>query len=365
MQISRRDLLNLMGATGMAGALSLSRPAIGQGAGAEAALDALAAEDRFSGSVLLARNGRPVLRKAWGMADREKQVPSRPDTRFNFASMGKMFTAVGIAQLVEAGKLGWNDRLSDHLPDFPKETASRVTIAQLLSHQAGFGAYFASPRWREVQSSVRSVSDFVALFRDEPLQFEPGSRFGYSNNGYVLLGAVIERLTGEDYYAAMAKRIFRPAGMTKTGWFMPGTLPADAARSYTNGCAMRRDCTPQPWRAFPLDHGSPAGGGYSTADDWLAFANALHGGKLIKPATLAEMLKPRSDLPPGGPSATYGWGFGLIDLAGKPAFGHNGGAPGVGAELQTTVDGAVTLIMLTNQDGAVRPALAAIRQTLA
>lgn len=365
MQITRRRVLGASLAFTATVALPSRALADPSAATAEAtqALDALAAEDRFAGSVLVAVQGKPVLRRGWGLADRERGVANTPATRFNIASMGKMFTAVGVGQLVDEGRLDWSDKLSQHLPDFDPQVASRVTIHQLLTHTAGFGAYFASPGWPDAKDRVRTVSDFMALFRGEPLQFEPGSRYGYSNNGYVLLGAVIERLRGEDYYAAVRRRVLTPAGMDATGWPTEAELTSAHARGYTNGCAMRPNCTPRPWTPFWGGKGSPAGGGYSTVDDLLRFEQALRAGRLLKPATLQAMLEPKAPMDrPGGPQTAYGYGFGRLDIDGRPSWGHNGGTIGAGAQFDSVEDGSLTIVVLANQDGALRPALAALRK---
>lgn len=368
MQITRRRALGA--AFALTASATLGRRALADPSAASAqaaqALDALAAQDRFAGSVLVAAQGKPVLRRSWGLADRERGVANTPTTRFNIASMGKMFTAVGIGQLVDEGRLDWSDKLSQHLPDFDPRTASRVTIHQLLTHTAGFGAYFASPRWPQAKDRVRTVSDFMALFRGEPLQFEPGARYGYSNNGYVLLGAVIEGLRGRDYYAAMRRHVLGPAGMDATGWPTEAELTSAHARSYTNGCAMRPNCAPEPWKPFWGGKGSPAGGGYSTVDDLFHFEQALRAGKLLKPQTLRTMLEPKVRMDrPGGPQDAYGYGFGRLTVAGRPAWGHNGGTIGAGAQLDSAEDGSLTMVVLTNQDGALRPALAALRKAFA
>jgi CubicO group peptidase (beta-lactamase class C family) len=363
MQISRRHTLTLLCLGAAAAATAAPRRAQASPADdAASALDALAAQDSFSGAVLVTEHGRPLLRRAWGKADREASIANTVGTRFNIASMGKMFTAVAIGQLVEQGKLNWDDRLSAHVPDFPRAIGDRVTNDQLLTHRSGLGAYFASPRWAEAQFKVRTVADYVDLIRDQPLQFEPGARFGYSNDGYVMLGAVIERVTGEDYYAAMEKRIFRPAGMTRTGWVTPGEHPADTAIGYTTGCMMRRDCTSTGWTAAWPDKGSPAGGAVSTVDDMSAFVEALRGDRLVRATTRETLLTPRVDMPTDGPPVHYAYGFGIVDVNGKPAFGHNGGTIGFGAQLDALADDSRTFILLTNQDDAMLTGLPILRK---
>ncbi|MBC6981352.1 serine hydrolase [Caulobacter sp. 17J80-11] len=366
MIITRRFALTGLGLSALA--LSLPARAEDPAAAAEQALDALAAEGRLSGAALAAVGGRPVLRKAWGLADRERQIANRPDTRFNLASAGKLFTTVAIGQLLQEGRLSLDDRLSDHLPDFPAAVASRITLDQLLTHTSGVGSYFGSPRWAEARGSIRTVADYVDLVREEQLQFEPGSRYGYSNSGFVLLGAVIERLDRRDYYESVRRRVFQPAGMTRAGYPLRDETAPDLAIGYTDGCFMQPNCTPSPWTDArgQWSRGGPAGGGAATVDDLFRFAAALTGGRLLKPATLAELKAERGRMDrPGGPIDAYAAGFGRLTVNGRPTFGHNGGTLGAAAQLDVFEDAPLVLVVLVNQDGAQRPASARLRKAFA
>ena len=282
-------------------------------------LDSLAAADRFSGVVVLARSDTRVFGRAYGMADREAGVPNALDTRFNLGSINKAFTAIAIRQLANAGKLALPDKLIQHLPDYPnRDAAERVTIAQLLEHTSGIGGnIFAAPPGGS-RNDLRKTADFLALFAHEPLQFEPGSRQEYSNAGYVLLGAVIERLSGMSYYDYVRANVFEPLGMTSTGSYPKDSLPPKTAIGYTRGGPaaeaqgpLRRNTETLPGR------GSSAGGGYSTAQDLLRFARAVREGLI-----------------PGGPPG---------------GMGVAGGAPGINAVLETDVAG-YDLVVLTNLD---------------
>jgi hypothetical protein len=166
----------------------------------ERKLDELAKKEQFSGVAMIAKDGEPLWQKAYGLQDREKKTPVDFETRFRLGSMPKMFTSVAIAQLVEAGKLRFTDKLADVLPDYPnKEVAQKINIHQLLTHTSGLGNIFG-PEFFEKKDSLRTLADYLPLFVDKPLQFQPGAKWSYSNAGFLVLGLVIEKLSGQSYY---------------------------------------------------------------------------------------------------------------------------------------------------------------------
>ena len=314
-------------------------------------LDRLAKADEFSGVVLLARGGTPVFARAYGEANKERHIPNRLDTKFSLASMGKMFTAVAVAQLVERGKLSYDDTVGKHLPDYPNtDVARKVTVHQLLTHTSGLGDFF-NERWEQRRSSVRTVKDYLDLFADKPLEFEPGTRWRYSNGGFVVLGAIIERVTGRDYDEYVAEEVFQPAGMTRTGFFAPDDSADDMATGYTN---QGSDGRPRPGpRRSNAEHrpgrGNPAGGAWSTAGDLARFAEALRAGTLLDPRSAAKLTEPK----PGagaGPEERYGYGFMVHAVHGHRAFGHFGGFPGVSTALEVYPDLGYTAVVLSNYD---------------
>jgi Beta-lactamase len=177
---------------------------------------AAARRDEFSGVVLVVKRERTIFHRAYGLADRSWGIANRLDTKFNLASMNKMFTAVAIAQLIEAGKLRLEDTLGSILPNYPNPQAARaITIANLLSHSAGLGMLFDRAGF-DRRKRYRTSSDYFPLFASEPLLFQPGTASAYSNEGYVVLGAVVEKLTGMSYFDYVRERIFRPLGMSHT-----------------------------------------------------------------------------------------------------------------------------------------------------
>ena len=284
------------------------------------ALDSLANQQQFSGVVLIAKNGMPVLERAYGMADREAGRPNDVETGFNLGSINKFFTGIAIRQLAAAGKLDIDSTLARAWPDYPNHDAARVTIRQLLQHRSGIGGnIFAAPAGKR-RSDVRRLADYFPLFVNEPLQFEPGTRQQYSNAGYIVLGMLVERLSGEDYYDYVRRHIYEPAGMTRTGHWAVDSLPPNTAIGYTRGAQDAPASAPLSRNAELLPgRGSSAGGGYSTAHDLLRLLNALRAGKIP------------SGPPPG-------------------AVGIAGGAPGLNAAMEGALPGGYDVIVLANLD---------------
>jgi CubicO group peptidase (beta-lactamase class C family) len=303
-------------------------------------LSARAAADAFSGVVLLARRGTPVFEKAYGLAERRFAVPNRTDTRFNLGSINKIMTKVAVAQLAEAGRLRLDDHLDRWLPDWPQESGRTITIEQLVEHRAGTTDFF-NPRFQAMdRSTLRHNRDYVALFRDDSLWFEPGTSQRYSNAGYVLLGEIVAKASGEDYYDYVRGHVLEPAGMKDAGWFEADDPTPNLAMGYVRDedgkGPLRENVFTRPAR------GSAAGGGYATAADLLRFEQALTAGKLAGPGWTRWVLggpRPGAEAP-DGPEP-------------PPAFGWAGGAPGIAASISR--EGEWTLIVLGNLDRALTP----------
>jgi D-alanyl-D-alanine carboxypeptidase len=310
-------------------------------------LDQRAAAGEFSGVALLARGDATLLQGAWGQADRGRSAPVTAATRFNLASIGKLFTRTAIAQLAEQGRLSLDDRLSKWLPDYPH--ADSITLEMLCEHRSGVGDFFGEAYDAMDHSRLRHNRDYVPLFRDQPPWFAPGTSQRYSNGGYVLLGEVIAGASGEDYYDYLAKHVFGPAGMASTGYPIEGDGAPGLARGYTREGAPpgeeRDNAATRPAR------GSAAGGGYSTAADLLAFDRALFGGRLCSRAWAAWVAGARPPAP------------GAREAPAPPRTGFAGGAPGISTEWLH--EGDVTLIVLTNRDPQVTgPVLAPVRDVV-
>src|SRR6266446_984118 len=286
--------------------LTLALLFVAQAQGWQASLDSLGRLGQFSGVVLVAQGGAPQFERAYGMADREAGRANDLETSFNLGSINKLFTGIAIRQLAAAGKLSIDSSLARAWPDYPnQDVARRVTVRQILEHRAGIqGNIFAAPPGK-TRHDVVSLQDYFELFKDQPLQFEPGSRQQYSNAGYIVLGLLIEKLSGENYYEYVRRHIYEPAGMSQTGSWRVDRWPANTA--------LRRNTD------FLPGKGSSAGGGYSTAHDLLRLLNALRAHKI-----------------PSAPEA------GNVGVA--------GGAPGLNAAVEGDLPGGYDVIVLANLD---------------
>jgi D-alanyl-D-alanine carboxypeptidase len=310
-------------------------------AAAEREAQKAAAADRFAGAVLVAKNGRPLLAKAYGLADRERKIPNTLDTRFRIGSMNKMFTAVATMQLVQAGKLRLTDTVGTYLTDYPnKEIASKVTIEQLLSHTGGTGDFFG-PEFDAHRLELRTIQDYVKLYGARAPAFEPGTKHEYSNYGFILLGAIVEKVSGQSYYDYVRDHVYLPAGMTSTGSEPESVSVPNRSIGYTNADGSWKPNTDTlPYR------GLPAGGGYSTVGDFLKFADALEAHKLLD----ARHLELLTTVQPGAKDPTYAYGFGSYDKNGMRCFGHNGGAPGMNGDLEICPANGYVVVVLANVD---------------
>ena len=302
-----------------------------------------AAGGRFAGAVLLAKNGKTVFSGAYGLADREKKIPNKLDTRFRIGSMNKMFTAVSVLQLVEAGKIQLNDPLGKFLTDYPnKDLASKVTIHHLLTHTGGTGDFFG-PQFDAHRRELRTLQDYVNLYGKRGLEFAPGSRWEYSNYGFLLLGVVIEKVSGTSYYDYVRDHVYQPAGMTLSGSLSEdGAVPGRSVGYTKMGAGNWHPNTDTlPYR------GTSAGGGYSTVGDLLRFANAVNSHKLLNAHYTELLTTGKVDTPGGG---KYGYGFGERVANGVRSFGHSGGAPGMNGDLEIYPQSGYVIAVLSNLD---------------
>lgn len=328
----------------------------------QAFVDRLAAAEAFSGTVLVARDGRPVFTAARGLADRNHAVPMRLDTKLNLGSMDKMFTAVTVGQLVDEGRLSFDDPVSKYLDSsWTRADLSKVRVKHLLSHTSGLGSYFNDTYERTARQLLRRVSDYKPLVAGETLEFEPGTRSRYSNTGFLLAGAVIEAATGRDYFDVVRERVYARAGMKNSDSYDIDLVVPNLGVGYS------RERTPgggRAWRANTFAHvirGGPAGGGYSTVEDLLAFAEAMRGGRLVSEATRETLWSPKPELS----SPTYGYGFGAWRHALGRVVGHSGGFSGISSNLEIYRDAGWTAVVLSNVDGGAEPVQQKIAELLA
>ncbi|HEU4388815.1 MAG TPA: serine hydrolase domain-containing protein [Blastocatellia bacterium] len=287
--------------------------------------------DEFSGVVLIAREQHPVFEKAYGLASKEYNAPNRLDTKFNLGSINKVFTQIAVGQLIQRGRLSLDDSIVKHLPDYPNGDAARkVTVRQLLAMTSGIGDFFGPEFESTPKDRLRSIKDFLTLFAHKPLLFEPGTKRQYSNGGYVVLGAIIERVSGQDYFQYVRENIFKPADMRDTDWYESDIVTGNLASGYTregsSSGTRRNNIYTRPAR------GSSAGGGYSTVRDLLKFGTALEQGKLQIP--------------------DFGQGGGATNKTQKTfaGLGVAGGAPGINAVLDIDDGRGYTIVVMSNYD---------------
>jgi len=313
---------------------------------------------KFSGAILVAHNDLPIIRAASGYAIRPDILRNRPNTKFNLASVTKMLTAVAAMKLVEQGKLNLHSLVSEYNPDLPH--ANQITLHQLLTHTAGFDRYW-NDAYRSARSDLRTIGDYLKLFNNEPLLFEPGTQFHYGNTGYVVIGALIEQVSGLSYYEFMKKEIFEPTGMNDTDFYEMDVPISNCAIGYTR----------ERWDE-PLDgqlrsnqfiygvKGSPSEHCFSTTDDLFLFFKALKSNNLIGKPFVDLCFTPHAqDEKPG---VNYGYGFHIIDdgIHGR-LIGHGG--RGMGADTFAVIyDVGYTVIILSNFD---RPAARTILNKIA
>lgn len=295
----------------------------------------------FSGAVEVAERGKVLFRHACGFANRRYDVPNRVDTRFNLASANKMFTAVALLQLAEQGALSLDDPLDRHLgPEWlAPEVARTITLRQLLAHRSGLGSYFNEAFFQASRDRFRELADFQALVKDEKPEFLPGEHFAYSNTGFLLLGAVLERRGQGGYFGQVQRQVFDRAGMARAG-YEPMDVPVrDLAMHYVPG-------RPGDWVESTWSHvyrGGPAGGGYASVGDLTRFAAALHAGALLRPASQADAW-PRD-------GRFYGFGFELGWSGAGFVVGHSGGFPGINAQFDLYPDSGFSVAALANTEG--------------
>lgn len=299
-------------------------------------------ENNLSGVVLIAKDGTTIYREAFGFANLQDRVKNKPDTKFNLASINKMFTAMAIMQLVESGKISLQDKVGRYLSDYPNKTvADSVTIYQLLTHTSGMNSF-----WEEydklAKEKFKTVSDYLPLFVDKKLAFDPGRDFLYSNSGYMVLGLIIEKVSGQNYFDYVKEHLYQPAKMINTDAYELDNVIPNLAAGYTMSLEE-----PGQWKNnifSNLAKGTPAGGGYSTADDLLNFANALQNNILLSKESLALCTSGKVKYREG----MYGYGFEENRINGHRIFGHTGGHDGIACEIMIYPDLGYTVVILTN-----------------
>lgn len=296
-------------------------------------LDEKVKKDEFSGAVLIAKDGKPIFRRAYGMANKEFKVINKIDTKFNLGSINKIFTTIAIGKLYEQGKISLSDPIINFISYYPNKTAAqKVTIRHLLDMTSGIGDFFGKRFENTPKDKFRTIDDFLPMFENDSLRFEPGSQRQYSNGGYIILGAIIEKVSGESYYNYVREHIFKPAGMLNTESYEADIPVPNLAEGYT------RKETDKPWRKNIYTRparGSSAGGGYSTAEDLLKFTIALEKKTFFKNPETWETLM-------GGPSVQKSHR--------QNGLGIFGGAPGINSGIETNIGKGYSAIVMSNYD---------------
>lgn len=304
---------------------------------AEAMLAAAAESGVFSGAVIVARDGQPILRAAYGQADREWDVANTPETRFRIGSITKQFTAAAILKLAEAGKLDLDESVARQMPGLPAAWAA-MTIRMLLNHTSGLPNVTALPDyWTVISRIERRPMETVALLYAEDLLFSPGTGYEYSNTGYILLAAIVERITGRSFETALARDVLTPAGLSETGDGDPGAVISRRASGARRVAGEWRN-------PAPLAAGAPSGAGslISTLDDLVAWDRALLSGHVLAPASLVAMTTDNGH--------GYGLGLYLGRAYGQRLWSHGGFISGFAAIKDTYPDLGLTIAVLGNTE---------------
>jgi CubicO group peptidase (beta-lactamase class C family) len=315
-------------------------------------------KDWFSGTVLIAKGSNIFLTDFAGEANKGDHAPVNIDTKFNLGSMNKMFTATAVARLVEAGKLSFDDPLSKYLDEswLPKAITDKITVRHLITHTSGLGSYFNETYVRSSRALFRKLDDYKPLIKDDKPAFTPGEKFQYSNTGLFLLGVVIEKVTGEDYFDHIRKVIYGPAGMTNSDCYEMDYPVENLAIGYSADWK-----SPYKWQNNLYKHvikGGPAGGGFSTVRDLHRFALALLDGKLVSKSMLGTMW---TDFK----GANYGYGFTVASGPGGKVVGHSGGFDGINSQLDIYLDSGYIVAVMSNYDNGASPLAGRIGRTLA
>ncbi len=305
-----------------------------------AAKFAIASKATPSVSIAISRNGRAIYSKAFGTADLEQRVVATPNTVYLIGSVTKQFTAAAVLTLVEDGKLSLDDQMGKFFPDWP--AAGRgVTVRQLLNHTSGIKDYTSVPRWLRVMALPLPHDSMLALFRDEPMDFAPGTEWRYDNSGYYLLGVIIEKASGRTYAEYLARRLFEPAGLKATRYCASRSVVPGRTPGYNAGPDGFRNAAP-----INVDQAFAAGALCSTPGDLLAWTRALEAGRVIRPESYRMMTTP---LPlPSGKDQTYGFGLGIGNLSGHRTVLHNGGINGFNAYLASYPDDSLVVAVVVN-----------------
>jgi len=338
----------LLCAAPLAGAPALARPASASPSSADIATYAETLlrrnypADGPGAAILVAKGDRVLFRGARGLANLESRTPLRPDSVFRIGSVTKQFAAAGLLKLVEAGKVKLDDPLSKFLPDYPG--GERITVLQLLNHTSGvrsytrIGGYMDEPIRRDL-----TTAQMLGVFRDLPADFEPGADWAYNNSGYVLVGAVIEAVTGKPWHVYLDEALFTPLGMASTGYALDPRLAPRIVGGYS-----AQDGKVTAMRPMSMTQPHAAGSLVSTVDDLLKWTRALHAGRVLGREAYTRMVTPEG--PAAKPGVGYGFGLFIGQVRSHKLLWHNGGIFGFASSLYYLPGPDITVVVLENDD---------------
>lgn len=306
---------------------------------------------QFNGSALVAENGKVILKKGFGLANMEWNIPNQPDTKFRLGSITKQFTALLIVKLAEEGKLKLDVPITTYLPDYPKENGDIITIHNLLTHTSGIPNYTNAPNFlRDKAKNPYTPADFVKTFDKLPLDFKPGEKFNYSNSGYFLLGYIIEKITGKTYEQYLQETIFTPLKMVNSGYDHSEIIIKNRAQGYEKRGKNYSN-------ASYLDMSIPyaAGSLYSTVEDLYLWDQALYTNKLLSEKSMESLFKPYIKAW-GDESYGYGWSLEDVNIEGKgklKVIEHGGGINGFNTIISRIPADKILVVLLNNTGGTV------------
>ena len=291
-------------------------------------------------AIIVRKNGQTVIRKGYGLADLELQVPVEPDMVFRLGSITKQFTAVSILILAQEGRLGLQDEITKFLPDYPTQ-GRKITIEHLLTHTSGIQSYTDMAEWLPLWRKDFSVKELVDLFKDKPMQFEPGESWAYNNSGYVLLGAIIDKVSGESYEQFVDGHIFKPLGMKSSCYGSTERVIPRRVPGYQMG---KGGFVNAPYLSMTQPYA--AGSLLSNVDDLAVWSEAVFSGKLVKKEWLDKAFTPYKLK--NGESSGYGFGWFAADFGGHRSIEHGGGINGFTSYEMTFPEDKIFLAILTN-----------------
>lgn len=323
-----------------------AQPAKDANAATAAAIDELLSKSFKPGdpgaAAIVVKNGNVILRKGYGMANLELGIPIEPDMIFRIGSITKQFTAVATLMLVDQGKLSLTDEITKFIPDYPTQ-GHTITVEHLLTHTSGIKSYTGLPEWRPLWRKDVSLKEMIDLFKNKPMEFAPGESWNYNNSGYVLLGLIIEKASGQTYQDFIEKNIFAPLGMKQTFYDNTARIIPRRITGYSKSGAnwVNSDYLSMSWP-------HAAGSIISSVDDLAKWDSALYTDKLLKQETLRRAWTPY--LLKNGKSVKYGYGWLVTDLAGMSSLEHGGGINGFTTIGVRVPQERIYVAILTNRD---------------